>query len=67
VRGVPGVQQLDGDLTGQHGIGGPPHLAVPAGTDGFIKDITTGKQRRGKDHQCRVPAVPGFNHRAMLA
>jgi len=67
MRGVPGVQQLDGDLTGQHGIGGPPHLAVPAGTDGFIKDVTTGKQRRGMDHQRRVPAEPDFNHRGMLA
>jgi hypothetical protein len=61
------VQRLDGHLTGQHGIGSPPHLAVPAGADGFLNDITTGKQRRGKDHQCRVPAVPGFNLRGVLA
>ncbi|HEV2256810.1 MAG TPA: hypothetical protein VGS06_27060 [Streptosporangiaceae bacterium] len=54
-------------LAGRSGIGGPPHLAVPAGTDGFVKDITTGKQRRGMDHQCPLPAVPGFNHHAELA
>jgi hypothetical protein len=66
LRGVPGVEQLDRDRTRQHGIGGAPHLAVPARADWLIKDVTTVKQRRGIDHLRPVPEPPDFNHRGML-